>query len=137
VPLLIPGAQKKFQAKPLQFKTGSFGWSLAGKTLKVQIGDNNVISNISANLIVRGSKTKTKENNGIKEGKTERILTEQTELPDMMSIHNSNDNGKAELKLEVPIENTKQMSSGESQTQTVTPSQNFPDRSTSWNCNIQ
>jgi len=55
-PLQIKIGDTEFTANPQSFKTGSFGWSLAGKTLKVSIGENDFTVQISVNLPVRGSK---------------------------------------------------------------------------------
>jgi len=57
-PLHIKIGDTEFTANPQSFKSGSFGWSLAGKTLKVMIGENDFTVQISVNLPVRGSKPK-------------------------------------------------------------------------------
>eukprot|EP01115_Flamella_aegyptia_P002024 TRINITY_DN133408_c0_g1_i1.p1 TRINITY_DN133408_c0_g1~~TRINITY_DN133408_c0_g1_i1.p1 ORF type:complete len:129 (+),score=60.36 TRINITY_DN133408_c0_g1_i1:2-388(+) len=46
----------EFTADPKTFTTGSYGWGLAGKVLKVKVGSEEVACQISLNLPVRGSK---------------------------------------------------------------------------------
>jgi len=48
----------EYVAKPKVFSTGSFGWSLGGKVLHVQVEDQDLKAQVSLNLPIRGTRTK-------------------------------------------------------------------------------
>jgi len=51
-----------FTASPKQFSSGSIGWGLAGKTLKVSVGSQEMTAQVTGSLVIRGSKPrKSKE----------------------------------------------------------------------------
>mmetsp|Transcript_22678 Transcript_22678/g.31580 ORF Transcript_22678/g.31580 Transcript_22678/m.31580 type:complete len:120 (-) Transcript_22678:74-433(-) len=54
--IVINGTE--FTAEPKEFSSGSYGWGLAGKVLKVKVGDQDVHVQLSINLPIRGSKKK-------------------------------------------------------------------------------
>jgi hypothetical protein len=73
-PIKINIGGNEFVAQPQQFKSGSLGWGLSGKTFNVEIkpltdlivfqaevGQDNYTVQISINLPIRGSKPAKKE----------------------------------------------------------------------------
>jgi len=47
------------QAGPKRFSSGSAGWSFAGKKMKVMVGSQDFIVNVTGNFIIRGTKAKS------------------------------------------------------------------------------
>jgi len=55
-PIAITMNGNKFEAEPKEFSSGSYGWGIAGKVLKVTVNGQEVSAQVSINLPVRGSK---------------------------------------------------------------------------------
>jgi len=49
-----------FEAVPKKFGSGAYGWMLAGKTMKMKVGNEEFTTQITFNMPVRGSKPSTK-----------------------------------------------------------------------------
>jgi len=54
------GEETVFTANPNTFKSGSFGWGVAGKVLKLTVGGQEMSAQVSINLPIRGSKPSKK-----------------------------------------------------------------------------
>jgi hypothetical protein len=142
-----------FQAPRKKFSSGSLGWGLAGKTLKVTIDGHELTAQISANLVIRGSKPKKEktaetpapqskeeekpeleEESGTETLEPEEPSETRSELTDSREMPN------IDLNLPDVLENLEQMKDEpvyQEATQPIEEDEPEPPKASGWSCHIQ
>jgi len=75
------------QAGPKRFASGSAGWSFAGKKMKIMVGEQDFLVNVTGNFIIRGSKPKSDEST------EQKVEKEPKSEPQPQSMEISHTNG--------------------------------------------
>jgi len=145
-----------FAASPKQFSSGSFGWGLAGKTLKLSVGNQEMTAQVTGSLVVRGSKPRKSKEESSGDIKSSQSLVSSHSLlsqsPSPSQSPTQNLDGDVDVGSEGEMEEESETGMGveaqdadtysQASSSSVLPDQSMPTApiaptSSWWNCVVQ
>jgi len=140
----------EFVISPKQFSSGSFGWGLAGKTLKVSVGNQEMTTQVTGSLVVRGSKPRKSKEESTDTKSTQSLISSQSQSQSLSLSQTQHVDVEMVDQVEEPEEEAEGFEVEEpiSASSTSVPVSDFmppipaastppPSSSSSWWCSVQ